>query len=261
MRERIDSALLRLAGPLGVALVLGLVGPFGTYELLPPGPRLLYWLAVVALNWVLCDIGIRRVEGVVPDTLTGSLRVRRLLVPLTGAALVALPATGVVALANGLSGIGWPQSILTLFAQVALLLAAISVPVYAWADLNETAAPPPATDASLPSGLALFQARLPRPFSGRLLCLEMQDHYLSVHTTTGSMMILCRMEEAARELEGLGLRVHRSWWVATEALEAIERDGQKLTVRLTDGRRIPVGRTFRAALKSAGWLQAGSSAS
>ena len=101
MRERMIDMGRRLTGPLGLAVVLGLIGPFGTYELLPVFPRLGYWLAIVALNWLLCDIAIRRVDDMVSRTLP----LRRVAMPLAGAALVSLPATGVVATANGLSGI------------------------------------------------------------------------------------------------------------------------------------------------------------
>jgi len=255
MRERMRQMGSRLAGPVGVGMVLGLIGPFGTYELLPVLPRLAYWLAIVALNWLLCDIAIRRIEALAP----ADLPLRRIAVPLAGAALVSLPATGVVATANGLSGIGWPESPLSLYWQVALLLAAVSLPVYMLADLRETVdamAPrePPAAHSDKMTGLALFQARLPTALRGGLLCLEMQDHYLAVHTTESSDLILCRMEDAARELDEVGRRVHRSWWVAADAVAGAERDGQRLVLRLVDGRRVPVGRTYRGALKAAGWL-------
>ena len=97
-------------------------------------------------------------------------------------------------------------------------------------------------------------ARLPGPVEGRLLCLEMQDHYLVVHASAGSMMILCRMEDATRELAGLGLRVHRSWWAARDAIAGVEREGQRLFLRLVDDRRIPVGRTYHSGLRAAGLL-------
>lgn len=116
-------------------------------------------------------------------------------------------------------------------------------------------APANGAGAARPAGgLALFVARLRGPLKGRLLCLEMQDHYLRVHSTAGVEMILCRMEDAARELEGLGRRVHRSWWVAEDAVAGVERDGQRLFLRLADDRRVPVGRSYRAGLKDAGWL-------
>lgn len=278
MREWMQQMGLRLAGPVALGLILGLIGPFGTFALLPVLPRLGYWLAVVALNWLLCDIAVRRVDALTPD----SLAMRRVVVPLAGAALVSLPATGVVALANGLSGIGWPDNLLALYWQVALLLCAVALPVYTLAELREAketaemlARDTPVPDAgiidapttetgmaqtgttktgTMEPGLALFMARLPRPLDGQLLCLAMQDHYLCVHTTAGNALILCRMEDAARELAGLGHRVHRSWWVATEAVDRVEREGQRLSIRLIDDRRVPVGRTFRDALKHAGWM-------
>lgn len=267
MRERLAHLSLRLSLPIGVGLVLGLIGPFGTYQLLPLGPRLAYWLSVVSANWLLADAIVRRVEVLMGD----SVPIRRLLVPLAGACLAAVPATGVVSMANGLSGIGWPENLTVLFGQVLLLLAAIALPVYTWEDMREqmeaqSGTPMPADavaasnlqkgDASHESagGLLLFFARLPKPLEGRLLCLEMQDHYLVVHHSAGSEMILCRMDDAARELSGLGLRVHRSWWVAADAVADVEREGQRTFLRLTDDRRVPVGRSFRPDIKAAGWI-------
>jgi hypothetical protein len=260
MRERIAHLSLRLGPPIGLGLVLGLIGPFGTFDLLPTTHRVGYWLAVVSVNWLLADAVLRRLDAVSGDRppMPG------LAVPLLGACLAAVPATGVVALANGLSGIGWPENVMVLFGQVLLLLAAIALPVYTWEDTRERIASetqPAAShgagsEASLleTNGHALFMARLSAPLEGRLLCLEMQDHYLVVHHSGGSEMILCRMEDAARELDGLGRRVHRSWWVAAEAVEGVEREGQRILLLLTDGRCVPVGRSFRPDLKGAGWL-------
>jgi hypothetical protein len=250
-----------------MGLVLGLIGPFGTFDLLPAAPRLAYWLAIVSVNWLLADAVLRRLDAVAGN----GLPVPRLTVPLVGACLAAVPATGVVALANGLSGIGWPDNVAVLFGRVLLLLAAIALPVYTWEDMQERIAAkpdsaPPEDDSSgaAPSetenrqpggdGLSLFAARLSAPLGGRLLCLEMQDHYLKVHHSGGSEMILCRMEDAARELDGLGRRVHRSWWVAEDTVSGIEREGQRTFLRLTDDRRVPVGRSFRPDLRAAGWL-------
>jgi hypothetical protein len=266
MRERIASLSLRLAPPVSVGLVLGLIGPFGTYDLLPMNERLIYWLTVVSANWLLADAVIRRVDVVAGDRLP----LPRILVPLSGAGLAAVPATGVVTLANGMSGIGWPENVTMLFGQVLLLLTTIALPVYTWEDMRErievrpgpvargemlceklSPAGSPQTWNNCPSH---FTARLSGPLAGRLICLEMQDHYLVVHHSGGTDMILCRMEDAARELRGLGRRVHRSWWVAADAVDGVERQGQRTLLRLTDNRRVPVGRSFRRDLKSSGWL-------
>lgn len=261
MRERIRDICLRLAAPLGVGLVLGLIGPFGTYDQIPLTPRLGYWLAVVSLNWALADTAIRRVYSLA----SAHLPIPHLSVPLLGALLVSIPATGVVVLANGLSGIGWPASVGGIYWKVLVLLAAISLPAYALAVTNEDApginqraehrgTGRDGEDDATATGPPLFLARLRGPLPGRLLCLEMQDHYLVVHTTGGTEMILCRMEDAARELDGHGRRVHRSWWVAEDAVEAATRSGQRRFLRLVDGRRVPVGRSFQPALRDAGWL-------
>lgn len=267
MRQRLARLSLRLGPPLGVGLVLGLLGPFGTYQLLPAGPRLAYWLAVVSANWLLTDAVLRRLDAVAGDRMP----VPRLTLPLAGACLAAVPATGLVALANGLSGLGWPGNVALLFGQVLVLLVAIALPVYTIEDMQDrigaragsdgqgaarslqTQSDPQARQPAC-SGLSLFAARLSAPLEGRLICLEMQDHYLIVHHSMGKEMILCRMEEAARELEGLGRRVHRSWWVAADAIESVERQGQRTMLRLTDGRRVPVSRSFRPDLRAAGWL-------
>lgn len=267
MRERPVRLLLRLGPPLGLGLVLGLIGPFGTFDLLPAAPRLGYWLTVVSANWLLADTVLRRLGALAGD----GLPLPGLTVPLLGAFLTAFPATGVVAMANGLWGLGWPGNLAFLFGQVLLLVAAIALPAYTWEDMRERveAAPLPAgsggaasgrplSDAEARqadmSGLSLFASRLAGPLEGRLLCLEMQDHYLTVHHSDGSEQILCHMEDATRELSGLGRRVHRSWWVADDTVDGVERDGQRTLLRLTDGRRVPVGRSFRPDLKTAGWL-------
>jgi hypothetical protein len=46
-----------------------------------------------------------------------------------------------------------------------------------------------------------------------LLCLQMQDHYVSVHWTSGTDLLLLRLRDAIEEADGgEGLQVHRSWW-------------------------------------------------
>ncbi|MCC5983136.1 MAG: LytTR family transcriptional regulator [Rhodobacteraceae bacterium] len=249
MRERLGDIAARVGPALVVGAVLGAIGPFGTFDLLPLGPRMGYWMAVVALNWILADAIIRRADAHLGDVLP----MARVSVPLLGAAMSALPATGVVALAGHLSGLGWPGNVAVLFAQVLLLMSAIALPVYTLEELREAAARTD-TGSDAAEGLGLFLRRLHRPPPGAILCLEMQDHYLIVHSEGGRAMILCRMEDAARELAGIGRRVHRSWWVAADALDRPEREGQRLFLRLRDGRRVPVGRSYRQGLKEAGWI-------
>ena len=272
MRERLGAMsssswrepVRRYGAPLAVGLVLGLLGPFGTFDALPLGPRLAYWLAVVSANWILCDAAIRRMERLLP----AGLALRETAVPVAGALIASLPATGIVRLANDAASMDG-GSLLDLYWKVLLLCVAIGLPFYL-REVQAAAAPvqkepeAPKPEPEIPAAPAgdgsLFFARLQRPPAGRLLCLEMQDHYLAVHAEGGSDLVLCRMEDAARELGGLGRRVHRSWWVAADAVAGVERDGARLRLRLSDGRAVPVGRTYRAELRDAGWLDKGAAA-
>ena len=66
------------------------------------------------------------------------------------------------------------------------------------------------------------------PALGRdLLALEMEDHYLRIHTALGSDLILLRLRDALAELgPSRGRQVHRSWWVAEGAIASAERDAR-----------------------------------
>jgi DNA-binding LytR/AlgR family response regulator len=94
------------------------------------------------------------------------------------------------------------------------------------------------------------------PAIGRdLLALEMEDHYLRIHTALGSDLILLRLRDALAELgPSRGRQVHRSWWVAEGAVASAERDARRPMLVLRNGLRVPVSKTFRDQVKQAGWL-------
>ena len=97
--------------------------------------------------------------------------------------------------------------------------------------------------------------RLPDGVSGVIRYMQMQDHYLHVHTDQGTGMVLGRMGDAVADLAGTdGLQVHKSWWVSRAAIERIEQVQRKRTIHLPDGTAIPVGRSFEPALRAAGWI-------
>lgn len=251
MRERL-ARLLGIAGPpLTAGLVLGLLGPFGTHGALPTWPRLAYWMAVVPPNWLLCDAAIRLAERALPQ------RTPPVLAPLIGALVASLPAMAVVHAANRIAGLtGPPLTVLLGYvALICVVLALLSHFVSRAGAVGPPASHTAASSEPLPQtdGLTpLFRARIEGGTPGRVLCIQTQDHYLVVHGDAGRRLILCRMEDAARELDGAGRRVHRSWWVADWAVRGVEREGSRAVLRLADGRRVPVGRTYRAAL--AQWL-------
>lgn len=100
-----------------------------------------------------------------------------------------------------------------------------------------------------------WRERLPAEHrAADLLALEAEDHYLRVHTVAGSTLILLRLGDAIAELgPERGQQVHRSWWVAHDAVERTERRGEKVALILRGGLRVPVSRGNRAKLATMGW--------
>ena len=87
------------------------------------------------------------------------------------------------------------------------------------------------------------------------MSLSVQDHYVEVTTTKGRELILLRLGDAMAEVgETAGLQVHRSHWVATDQVTAARRDGARAILTMSDGRDIPVSRTYVPAIKEAGLL-------
>lgn len=103
---------------------------------------------------------------------------------------------------------------------------------------------------------AKFVERLPPKLRGAALyAVESQDHYLRLHTSRGCDLILMRLSDALTELEGIeGAQVHRSWWVAREAVVGAQRADGRAVLTLPSGEAAPVSRTFVKALREAGWF-------
>ncbi|WP_300532410.1 LytTR family DNA-binding domain-containing protein [Maricaulis sp.] len=91
--------------------------------------------------------------------------------------------------------------------------------------------------------------------AGTILSIETQDHYLSLTSDHGQHLVRATMSEAiARTRPGSGMRVHRSWWVAREAVARTERRGRDHVLILVDDRVVPIARGRVDQLKQAGWL-------
>ena len=114
--------------------------------------------------------------------------------------------------------------------------------------------------ASAPSDVPPQPAKTPIWLSPRLgpevLALQGEDHYVRVHTPLGSELLLMRLRDAIKDLEGrTGEQVHRSWWVAREAVGGVRANGRRVSLTLTNGLEVPVSREATARLRRAGWLE------
>lgn len=93
---------------------------------------------------------------------------------------------------------------------------------------------------------------LPIAKRGKLICLQMDDHYLNVKTDKGEHLLLMRFKDALSKLEHYdGFQTHRSWWVAKEAVSDTKKDGRKLILVLQNGTEVPVSQTYLANVKAA----------
>lgn len=101
-----------------------------------------------------------------------------------------------------------------------------------------------------PAPVAFFK-RLGFDLGQDLISLSTQDHYVEVTTQKGTALILIRFQDALAELGAYGgVQIHRSHWVALDALRRLKRLDGKLVVELADGRSLPVSRTYAQSVRS-----------
>jgi hypothetical protein len=120
-------------------------------------------------------------------------------------------------------------------------------------------APPPApmpepAPAPAPAASPLFDT-LPPELGTQIIALEMEDHYVRVHTMLGSALVLMRLRDAMALVGDVeGMQVHRSWWVARGAVEDVLREGRNVRLKLARGIEAPVARANVGALRDARWI-------
>jgi hypothetical protein len=114
--------------------------------------------------------------------------------------------------------------------------------------------PAPAGAAPSPAGEPHLGSRLPANLKGaEIYALEAEEHYTKIHTSKGNTLLLMRFSDAIVEMEPQpGLQVHRSFWVSRRAVERVARVEQRWVVRLKGGLEIPVSRSYRVSVQSAG---------
>jgi hypothetical protein len=240
----VTSAIALLAGA-----VIGLLGPFGTYSFALSN-RLVYWIAIIGINWLLCAVTLREIERLFPPDRIYSL----IAVPLLTSLVLVVPATAVVFSVGRLIEPALTPNIVPLLGMVFLLLVVLATPGYVIRRLirqrHEPGIKPRDSreSAVTPDNESTFFARFTPPIRGPITSIESQDHYLVVRGPEDRRMIHCRMNDAQRELGAVGIRVHRSWWVAKDAIERRLRRNGRHYLELTDGQLIPISRAYLPSL-------------
>ncbi|WP_292023548.1 LytTR family DNA-binding domain-containing protein [Maritimibacter sp. UBA3975] len=250
------AVFLRRAGViLAMSAGAAVTGPFGTFSDLTLLERLVYWpagIAGAALS-VIAAVGIAMAR--LPDNWHPVFRIAIgafAAGPLAAALLLGLDITfrGEALTAYNIGFrwvfvflIGFPIAVVETYVRPATLArhrAAALAEVEGAAAEPEPIAPTDEPDAPEPP---LFLRNLDVDDARNLIRIETQDHYLDVVTSAGEHRILKRMSDAIAELNGFpGLQIHRSHWVALDAVERLEREGRKARVVLKNGDTIPVSR-------------------
>ncbi len=252
----------------GVAVLLTITGAFDTGAA-PLWLRLGYWLTVMlsgALIGTAVTDAVHRWGWLTALPLAeGALIAVGIALPLTllvtGASMAAFGLRGFT-----LAGIGF---MFVLVLAVSVIMVGINYLLAAQRRAGMAAAPAAMSAAHAPAapaqreattgdeadGTARFRERLPLHLRGaRLIAVASEDHYLRVHTDAGEALILMRLADALAELAQVpGAQTHRSWWVAKDAVTAVDRGAGKATLTLAGGIQAPVSRSFLPVLAAQGW--------
>ena len=216
-------------------------GPFGTYEHLAYPTRVTFWFAVVggalALGVIARVILQHLVRGM--SFLTASF----VSAVLTGG-LVAGVVPPLVREIFPVPGLLIPGP-----AEITVVVASLGLGIALMRHLLTPEAPGEATTSQTPR---LLQ-RLPDAIHGQILHLCAGDHYVEVATERGRHRVLMRFSDAIEEVVPVdGLRVHRSHWVARDAVAEARRAGGRLVLLLSDGTEVPVSRAYEEAVSALG---------
>ena len=94
------------------------------------------------------------------------------------------------------------------------------------------------------------QLRLPAEIGRDVVYVHVSGHYVEVVTTAGTAVVLMRLSDVARALDGQGMQTHRSYWAAYRHVVRLQSDDHRVVLHLTGGHRVPVSRSFRAAVRA-----------
>lgn len=240
----------RQARGIGLALLAGLflalTGAFETSDA-PLWVRLIYWTTVMAIGSAV-GVGI----SLVVDR-SGWLEDRPWMQAILLVVTLSPPLVVLVWLVTAMAfSAGAPQ-----LARLPSYILPVVVVTVAMTALNYLVQKKPEVTHALPagSGPPRFLERLPPKLRGaEIFAVQAEDHYLRLHTSKGSDLILMRLSDAVAELEGIeGARTHRSWWVARSAVTGAKRGDGRATLSLKSSVEAPVSRAYASALRAAGW--------
>lgn len=260
----VRRALLEQWGVFVVAVVVGFMGPFGTYLDSTVMERGAQWWKLLVGTYLIVRPLIALLRWIAHSAVLPTR-----VVVLTGVVATSLP------LATLWRSVGQRAyshldgySALVPFALLCGL-AVLAVEIWAervddrmrLAEDKEPSEPPSSSvdkraEAGCETGKGLRHL-LSASFVGPIIALQSEDHYVRVHGPHGSELLLMRLRDAIAQLGDVsGEQVHRSWWVARQGIASAEPAGRGWIIRLQNGKTAPVARDSIQRLKRQGFLVA-----
>lgn len=234
------------------ATVIAVVaGPFGTFTAFTFGERVAYW-GLISITSVPLGQFCVAVANMIWDDTQARLRT------IVGTPIAILLITADVWLISQMPiwgagerpGYGILLAFVTLIAFAATITKVLMLAAVPDLSGDDTTA----TERVVPEPPRLLR-RIPVKEGAEVLHLSVQDHFVEVNTCEGTHSLRMRFRDALEELDGVnGYRVHRSHWVAADAITSVEREQSRLYLCLNNGRRVPVSRNYRPLLEEAGLL-------
>ena len=247
-----------LAVIFSVGCFIGFLAPFGM-DSMATHVRIFFWVLVCTVGYLIYKPCIHIAEAKLnPFVRQYWLRIS------AGALFASFPATVALLAVNNAffdMEINWVTDSIRLFPKVLLIggvISAISILKNIAEDQKQALVVSNKNNEKLQAKLTqdpykkLIQ-QLPVEKRGDLISIETADHYLNITTDKGSHLLLMRFKDALTLLEHApGLQVHRSWWVAIDHVEHVEKQERKWQLRLSSGALVPVSKTFLPQVKGTG---------
>ena len=252
----------------GLSTAVAISGPFGSYAVLSMGQRFVFWFPVL-VGTAICFFAFR------VWAMRRFASQRRLWPSVLQAMVFALLVTPVFGMVFGVffgpyfgTLAGWAEiAALVWLTSLGLCFVrhpanpghlATDLPLRVTAPLADRRADAAVPD-QIPSSLAdapRLIDRLPADKRGAILRLEVQDHYVLVTTAKGSSTVLMRLSDAMAETAPVeGAQVHRSFWVAWEAVVQAEQVKGRWYLSMRDGALVPVSRVNVTKLEARGLIR------
>lgn len=226
-----------LITPLIAGIVLAILGPFGSSNFQPVF-RFVYWISLTLAGGLGAMLGMWIIRRFNPDmTVTWRALVQSLAASFAVAPFVLGLHTTVTI------GSAW----LTLFY---IWVVAIVITTF-----GELAGRRTSEDVTAPKKPKLLDRLPPKFREAELYAISSEDHYIRIHSAVGEHMLLMRLTDAEDLASPLiGLKPHRSWWVAEAGVDSVKKSGGKTTLTLKSGIVVPVSREGAKRVREAGWI-------